>query len=198
MFGKKKKKSLGKRLVTGAGATVLVSYIGKQMTDTINRNNIDKEVFDSEHYHFSNTEPLQNIREKSQRYYVFEISEGKEVKGKVKVLMGQEPESYYTGHIHLEGNFNDTHKREIYDRIIELYKDNMMDHAYFVCDFKDEEKKAFYESLGAKFRKKIVLTDQSVYYTTRKEAEKAQYILDLVPEAVRNRMNKKQESVKEF
>ena len=186
MFGKKKKSSLLRKLGIGSTAGALTAYIGSELNKAVKRYEIKDSKFVSDHFVLEKKKDMsKDCYTPSQRYYEFDVlnRETREVLGTAQLLMGQEEDSFYGGHIRVSGKFDKTQRRELDTTLAEIAKNHLMSHVNFVCVKGDKEKKAYYESLGAKFVKTIKVPEDSHYYI-KKHHVLEQYRLDTVDEKV--------------
>jgi len=95
--------------------------------------------------------------------------------------MGQEKESFYGGHIQYKEAIALTkeNRKEIYERIFEIYREKLMGHIYFVCGAKEKDEISFVESLGATFTKDVSIPETDPNYVKGMKPKK-QYKLVLI------------------
>ena len=174
---KKRKKHPIRKLLVASGCSAIVAYIGTQINEATKRYELKKLSYDSDLYRLDKIEQEQPLDQVSQLYHEFKITDKTtdEFLGTCRVYMGQEQTSYYEGHIHIL--LNNPSKANclpvIYTLLIQVAKERLMNHVYFVCDNKDKDAVRLYEMLGAKFNKTITLPVTHHLYnkhrTTRKQ-----------------------------
>ena len=176
-----KHKSFLKRTLMVGSVGVLTAYIGSQLNSAVNRYKLKENELESSNYLFRKLKSEQNIYHKTQLHYDFDIIEKKaNLKiGTCRLYMAQEADSFYGGHIRIEvDNLTEPQRREISNMMIMVAKTHLMSHLYFVGEKKDPLL-PFYESLGAKFNKEIIIPEDSPYYV-KKHNKIEQYKLELI------------------
>lgn len=184
MFGKKKKGSLLKKL---GFASAVTTYIGSEINTAMKRYEIKESKFVSDTLVLEKTKnPSKDCYTPTQRYYEFDIlnKETREVLGTCQLLMGQEEDSFYGGHIRVKADkLSQAQKREIDVALAQVAKSHLMTHVNFVCARGDKNAQKYFESLGAKFVKLVKVPQDSPYFV-KKHRVIEQYRLDTVDEKV--------------
>lgn len=180
---KKRKKHPIRNLFIASGCSAIVAYIGTQLNEASKRYELKQLSYDSDLYRLDKIEQEQPLDQPTQLYHEFRITEKatNEFLGTCKVYMGQEQTSYYEGHIHVL--LNNPAKANclpaIYTLLIQVAKERLMNHVYFVCDNKDNDSIRLFEMLGAKFNKSINIPEDHHLYSKQRKTRK-QYKLELI------------------
>lgn len=193
MLFKKKKPSLLKKLVVGSSVSVLTAYIGTELNKAIKRYEIKDKVIPTEHFRLKRKDFDDDVKQLNQRYYEFDIVDKNDEtpKGLVQLLMGQEQDSFYGGHIRIKAdNLNKMLRKEIDLTLITVAQNHLMSHLNFVCEKDDNDAKDYYQSLGAVFYKEIKVPEDSSYYIKGHNILH-QYRLDLIDQNTKDFMERK-------
>lgn len=181
-----KKPSLLKRFLMSASVGALTAYIGAEMNKALKRYDIRESELSGEtltlHKEEQNPKALDDPK---QRFYEFRIRDqktGQEL-GTCRLLMGQEADSYYGGHIRIRADhLSQSQRREVDTLLIRTAKSHLMSHLYFVCGPKDAAQAEYFRSLGAAFRKEVKIPADSPYYQKKTREKIEQYSLNLLDE----------------
>lgn len=171
------------KLLFFGGAGMLLSYIGMEIHKASHRYDTDQEHLESNHWIWQRVQKPQGIAQTKQLTHVFEVKKKDDPSCTVTatLLMGQEPTSYFHGHLHFDSHasLSSSLRKELYQTAISFMKQQLMHHLYFVCDGKDSDAIALYQGLGAVYTKDV-LDPQAT--DTGKKKPLQQYRLLLVEE----------------
>ena len=188
----KKKKHRIRNFLFGSTAAMLTTYAISEIRLAAHRYEIKDTRYETEHYVLDRQVEMEaGLSSVKQRSYTFTIT-GKEKQdnlGLVQLLMGQEADSYYGGHIRFKADTLDlAARKEISEAMIKMASNHMMQKLYFTCEPKDKEMKEFYTSLGAVLKKQLKVPENSPYYV-KKHDKLCQYELILLDKETQEKIN---------